>query len=75
MEILSPHDDAVNSRNKCIQVLIREFNLLETGLVCQRMQVSGLKEDTAMTDDLHSGPVIRNIAVATDFCPSSERAL
>jgi hypothetical protein len=39
------------------------------------MQVSGLKEDTAMTDDLHSGPVIRNIAVATDFCPSSERAL
>lgn len=28
-----------------------------------------------MSDDLHSGPVIRNIAVATDFCPWSERAL
>ena len=35
MEILSPHDDAVNSLNKCIQVLNHEFNLLETGLVCQ----------------------------------------
>lgn len=28
-----------------------------------------------MTGDVHSGPVIRNIAVATDFCPWSERAL
>jgi hypothetical protein len=35
VEILSPHDDSVNSRNKWIQVLNREFNLLETGLVCQ----------------------------------------
>ena len=39
------------------------------------MQVFGLKEDTALSDDLRSGPVIRNIAVATDFCPWSERAL
>ena len=28
-----------------------------------------------MSDDLHSRPVVRNIAVATDFCPWSERAL
>ena len=28
-----------------------------------------------MTDDLHSGPVIRTIAVTTDFCPWSDRAL
>jgi hypothetical protein len=31
VEILSPQDDAVNSRNKCIQWLNREVNLLETG--------------------------------------------
>lgn len=28
-----------------------------------------------MSDDLHPRPAIRNIAVATDFCPWSERAL
>jgi nucleotide-binding universal stress UspA family protein len=34
-----------------------------------------LKEEAAMSYDLQSGPVIRNIVVATDFCPWSERAL
>jgi nucleotide-binding universal stress UspA family protein len=39
------------------------------------MQAADLKEDAAISDDLHSFPMIRNIAVATDFCPWSERAL
>ncbi|MGO9337297.1 MAG: universal stress protein [Terracidiphilus sp.] len=65
----------IDSSGKCIQVLKREFSQPKTGLVCQRVQVAGLKEDAAMSDDLHSAPVIRNIAVATDFCPWSERAL
>lgn len=68
-------DEHIDSSSKCIQALNREFSQLKTGLVCQRVQVAGLKEDAAMSDDLHSGPVIRNIAVATDFCPWSERAL
>lgn len=46
-----------------------------TGLACHCVQVPDLKEDAEMSDDLYSGPVIRNIAVATDFCPWSERAL
>src|SRR5271165_1918869 len=73
-KILSPQGEHVDSSSKCIQVLNREFSQLKTGLVCQR-EFAGQKEDAAMSDDPHYGPVIRNIAVATDFCPWSERAL
>jgi nucleotide-binding universal stress UspA family protein len=38
------------------------------------VQIAGPKENSKLPD-LHPGPAIRNIAVATDFCPWSERAL
>lgn len=34
-----------------------------------------MNENKPMSDDLHSDPVIRNIAIATDFSPCSERAM